>query len=132
MADFTDEDFKRVIERTLRLLAILTAVALPLVWWKMSWQSAALLVVGAAVSGSGVWEYPRLMSGMLQAMEGGGTAKPGRLLAGFFLRLCVVGAVLYVTLKYLDGSVLAVAGGLCLGLIALGYEGFRAMHGLTN
>ena len=49
---YTDADFKRTIWSALRLLTIITVVAVPLVWWKLGWPSAALLVVGAAISGS--------------------------------------------------------------------------------
>ena len=60
---FSDADFKRTIVSALRLLAGLTALAVPLPWWKLGWASAALLVVGAAISGSGLWEWLRLMTG---------------------------------------------------------------------
>ena len=52
MDSFTDADFKRTMLSALRLLALITVVAAPLVWWKLGWQSAALLVVGSAISGS--------------------------------------------------------------------------------
>lgn len=130
--EFKDEDFRRTILRSLRMLAVLTALAMPLVWWKTGWQSALLLLVGVGISGSGTWEYLRLMTGIMVVMDGGGKPRTGRLLTGFLLRLGVVAAVLYVTLKYLDGSVYALAGGLGLGLIALSVEGFRAMNALTK
>jgi len=130
--EFKDEDFRRTILRSLRLLAVLTALALPLVWWKAGWQSVLLLLVGVGISGSGTWEYLRLMTGIMVVMDGGGKPRTGRLLTGFLLRLAVVAVVLYVTLKYLDGSVYALAGGLGLGLIALSVEGFRAMNALTK
>ena len=124
---YTDQDFQRTMVRTLRLLAVLTALALPVVWWKLGgWRSAVLLVVGAAISGSGLWEWLRLMTAVMARMDAGGNPRPmGRLLAGFFLRLGLTLAVLYVSLKFLNGSVYALAAGLAMGIIALTFEGLR-------
>jgi hypothetical protein len=62
MDTLTDEDFKRTVWSALRLMAVVVAVAVPLVWWKMGWQSAAFLLVGALISGSGLFEWLRLMT----------------------------------------------------------------------
>ena len=50
---FSDEDFKRTIMRALRLLVVVTVVVAPVLWWKLGWQSAVLLLVGSAYFG--VW-----------------------------------------------------------------------------
>ena len=71
---FSDADFKRTILGALRLLAILTVIAAPLLWWKLGWQSAALLLVGAAISGSGLWEWLRLMTAVMVRMDAGAHA----------------------------------------------------------
>src|ERR1700722_5361802 len=82
---FSDADFKRTILNALRLLAILTAVAAPVLAWKLGWKSAALLLVGAAISGSGLWEWLRLMTAVMVRMDAGAEAKPlGMVLLGFF------------------------------------------------
>jgi hypothetical protein len=130
---YTDKDFQQTRVRTLRLLAVLTAVALPVVWWKLGgWRSALLLVVGAAISGSGLWEWLRLMTAVMARMDIGGNPRPmGRLLAGFFLRLALTLAVLYVSLKFLNGSVYALAAGLAMGIIALTFEGLRLVKAWT-
>jgi hypothetical protein len=132
MDTLTDADFKRTIWSALRLMAVVAAVATPLVWWKMGWQSAALLLVGAAISGSGLFEWLRLMTAVMVRMDGGEKARPmGMVLFGFFLRLGLTVAVLYVSLKFLNGSVYALAGGLALGVFALSVEGLRLMKAWT-
>jgi hypothetical protein len=132
MESFTDEDFKRTMWSALRLLAVITLVAVPLVWWKMGWQSAGLLVVGALISGSGLYEWLRLMTAVMARMDAGGTARPmGMVLVGFFLRLGLTIVVLYVSLKVLNGSVYALAAGLVLGVFALTIEGLRLMKAWT-
>lgn len=132
MEGYTDEDFRRTILGAIRLLTIVTAVAVPVLWWKAGWQSALLLVVGAAISGSGLYEWLRLMTAVMARMDGGSTARPmGLILTGFFLRLGGTLAVLYVSLKYLNGSVWALAAGLALGVFALTVEGLRLMKAWT-
>jgi hypothetical protein len=129
---YTDADFKRTIWSALRLLTIITVVATPLVWWKAGWPSALLLVVGAVISGSGLFEWLRLMSAVMVRMDGGQTARPmGMVLVGFFVRLGGAMVLLYVSLKYLNGSVYALAAGLALGVFALAVEGLRLMKAWT-
>jgi len=128
----TDADFKRTIWSALRLVVVVAVVAAPLVWWKMGWQSALLLVVGAAISGSGLFEWLRLMTAVMVRMDGGEKARPmGLVLFGFFLRLGLTVVVLYVSLKVLNGSVYALAAGLALGVFALTVEGLRLMKAWT-
>jgi VanZ family protein len=132
MDTLTDADFKRTIWSALRMIAVVTAVATPLVWWKMGWQSAVLLLVGAAISGSGLYEWLRLMTAVMVRMDSGEKARPmGRLLTGFFVRLGLTVAVLYVSLKVLNGSVYALAAGLALGVFALAIEGLRLVKAWT-
>jgi hypothetical protein len=128
----TDADFKRTVWSALRLMAVTSVVAAPLVWWKMGWQSAMLLLVGAAISGSGLFEWLRLMTAVMVRMDGGDKARPmGLVLFGFFLRLGLTVVVLYVSLKFLNGSVYALAAGLALGVFALTVEGLRLMKAWT-
>jgi len=123
---FTDEDVRAALVRTLRLLAGLTVIGMALVGWKMGWRSALLLLVGAAISGSGLWEWMRLMSAVIARMDAGAEARPmGMVLTGFFLRLGLAIAVLYVSLKFLNGSVIAIAVGLGLGIVSLTIEAIR-------
>ena len=134
MSSFSDEDFRRTIWRALRLLVVITTVAAPVVWWKLGWQSAVSLVLGAAISGSGLFEWLRLMTAVMGRMDAtaGSKARPmGMVLVGFFVRLGLTVVMLYVSLKLLDGSVYALAAGLGLGVLALSIEGLRLMKAWT-
>ena len=127
---FTDADFRQTILRALKLLGIVTAAGVLMTLWKFGWQTALLLLVGAGISGSGLWEWLRLMTAVMARMDNGGEAKPmAMLLVGFFLRLGLAVVVLYASLKYLDGSVYALAGGLGLGIFALTVERVRLVKG---
>ncbi len=133
---YSDEDFQRTIWSALRVVAIAVAVCLPLLWWKLGWKSAALFAVGAAISGSSLFEWLRLMTAVMARMDvGGEAAKPTRPLASvlvlFFLRLAVAVVLLYGSLKFLHGSVYALIAGLALGVAALFLEGLRLLKSWT-
>ncbi|HUD22383.1 MAG TPA: hypothetical protein VMQ60_06025 [Acidobacteriaceae bacterium] len=133
---YSDEDFKQTMRRALRMVAIAVAVAVPLLWWKMGWASAALFAVGAAISGSGLYEWLRLMTAMMARMDAGGTnPAPARPLApvliGFIFRLGFALVLLYVSLKFLHGSVYALIAGLALAVAALSIEGLRLLKSWT-
>jgi hypothetical protein len=123
---FTEADVRATLVRTLRLLAVLTVVGMLVIWLKMGWRSAVLLLVGAAISGTGLWEWMRLMAAVMARMDAGAKARPmGLVLTGFFLRLGLTIAVLYVSLNFLNGSVIALAVGLGLGIASLTFEAIK-------
>jgi hypothetical protein len=129
---FTDADVRSTLVRTLRLLAVLTVIGMGVVGWKLGWQSAVFLLVGAAISGTGLWEWMRLMSAVMARMDTGAEAKPmGLVLTGFFLRLGLTIALLYVSLKFLNGSVIALAAGLGLGIASLTFEAIKMARAWT-
>ena len=132
LESFSDADFRQTILRAIRLLAVIAVVGALLLWWKLGWQSAALLAVGAVISASGLWEWLRLMTAVMARMDQGGTARPmATVLLGFFVRLAATVALLYVSLKVLHGSVYALAAGLALGVFALTVEGLRLVKAWT-
>ena len=131
-ANFSDEDFRRTIRRALRLVAIAVVVAAPILWWKLGWQSAVLLAVGGLISGSGLFEWLRLMAALSARMDSGAQARPlGPVLTTFFLRLALAVGLLYGSLKFLHGSVFALIAGLALGVAALSIEGLRLVRSWT-
>jgi hypothetical protein len=132
IANYSDEDVRRSVLTAVKVVVAITVVALPLVWWKLGWSSAALLLVGAVISGSGLWEWRKLMTSMMAYMDAGGVARPmASVLIGFFLRLAAAVVGLYVSLKFLDGSVYALAAGLGMGVFALTIEGVRLARAWT-
>jgi hypothetical protein len=132
---FTDADATNVIVRALRLLAIMTVIAGAVVWWKMGWQSAALLLAGALISAAGLWKWLRLMTVVMERMDAAGDSRPARpmgsVLVGFFLTMGLMLVVLYGSLKLLDGSVYALFAGLGMGLVALTVEALRVAKAWT-
>jgi hypothetical protein len=124
----TDADVRNTMLASIRLLLVLSAVAAALFWWRANWQSAVLLIVGSAISMTSLWEWLRLMTAMNQQMDAGATPRPmGMIVLGFVGRLALTVAVLYVSLKYLQGTVFALAAGLGLGLVSLVFEASRLL-----
>jgi ATP synthase I chain len=124
----TDADVRNTLFASIRLLLLLAAVAAALFWWKAGWQSAVLVVVGSGISATSLWEWMRLVRAINQRMDAGGNPRPiGMILFGFFARLGLTLAVLYGSLKYLHGTVFALALGIGLGLLSLIVEAFRLL-----
>jgi hypothetical protein len=72
------------------------------------------------------------MTVVISRMDAGAEARPvGIVLVGFFLRLGVALVALYVSLRYLDGSVYALVAGLALGMVALTIEALRLVRSWT-
>jgi hypothetical protein len=125
----TEADVRGTMIAALRMLGVLSVVAAGLFWWRAGWQSAVLLVVGSVISATSLWEYLRLMTAMNRSMDKGHTPRPMGLVAfGFILRLVLTVAVLYVSLKHLHGTVLALATGIGLGLVSLVYQASRLIR----
>ena len=136
VSGFSDADFQQAVWRALRLSAIVLVVATPVLWWRVGWETAALFVVGALISGSGVYEWLRLMTAVMHQMDAAGQS--GRsprpiapVLVGFFVRLAIALGLLYGSLKFLHGSVYALIAGLALGVLALLFEGLRLLKSWT-
>jgi hypothetical protein len=127
--DFTDAHLKAAMLRALRLVAILTAIGFIALLATMGWPTAMLLLAGAVVSASGLWEWQKLIA-VINARLDNQQAATGstRVVVGFLLRLVVAGAVLYGSLRCFHGSVYALVGGLGLAAFALAVEALRLVR----
>lgn len=127
--EFTETDLDSALLRSLRTLAILAVAGLIVSWIIAGWQSAALFAVGAAVSAFGVWEWRTLArvinAQFASAEERGSQPRPPStwfVVLRFFLRLLIVAAALYVSLKCLHGSAYALIAGLGLAIVAITWQ----------
>jgi hypothetical protein len=129
----TDADLRGAMLGSLRLLAVLAAVVTAVFWWKLGWQSGALVLIGAGISGASLWEWLRLITLFNETMDKGKARRPmGLTLAGFFLRVGLTIAVLYVSLKFLNGTAFGLAIGLGLGILSLTIEALRLLNRWTQ
>jgi hypothetical protein len=130
--EFSDQDLRLVMNRALRSVLIAIVVGIPIIWLAWGWRSAVLFLVGGAIAATGILEWRQLMGAVLIRMDTGGsqTQKPlGPVLFWFFIRLVAAAGVLYVSLRSLDGKVVALLLGIALALIALFIEAIRVFRG---
>jgi hypothetical protein len=133
--EFSDQDLRAVLNRALRNVVIAILVGIPIVWIAWGWRSLLLFLVGGGIAATGILEWRQLMGAVLARLdlprpENAATPKPlGPVLFWFFLRLAVAAGVLYVSLRSLDGKVLALLLGIALALLALLIEAIRLFRG---
>ena len=120
---FTDADLSAALFRAVRNVGILALIGTPIIWIASGWQSAALFVVGAAISAGGIYESRRLIRVVNAKLDNQRSPRStGFVIAMFLLRLLIAGAVLYVSLRCLHGAVYAIVAGLALAMVALSIE----------
>jgi hypothetical protein len=130
---FTDHDLREVLNRALRNVVIAMAVGIPIVWIAWGWRSMLLFLVGGVIAATGILEWRQLMAAVLVRLEmpgTRGTPRPmGPVLFWFFVRLVAAAGLLYVSLRSLDGKVVALLLGIALALVALLLEALRLFRG---
>ncbi|HEY4045854.1 MAG TPA: hypothetical protein VGM27_03215 [Acidobacteriaceae bacterium] len=143
MTEFRDQDLRAALNRALRIVGISALIGTPVIWGAWGWPSAVFFLVGGAIAATGILEWRQIMSAVLArlgpvnasgdatgASSAAGTQpKPvGPVVFWFFLRLALAGALLYVSLKSLDGRISALIAGLALAMLALLIEAIRLLR----
>ena len=111
--------------RTIAILAVVLAVATSLF---AGWQSGVLLIVGAIVSGSGVYEWQRLIGVVNDRLDNAQNPAFRGTCVAMFLRLLLAAGFVYVSLKCFHGSIYALLAGLGLAVIGLSIEAVRLVR----
>jgi hypothetical protein len=128
MFDFSDAQFVGALRRSMRNIAVLGVLVAVLLTVFYGWRTGLMLLIGAAVSFTGVWEWRRLIAAINSRLDANlNPQSMGRTIFMFMLRLTMVGVVVYGSLKYLEGSVYALIAGLSLAMLMLTVEAFRMM-----
>ena len=129
----SDADLRKTMVAAIRLLGVLAVAVAAVFGLKADWQSALLVIIGATISGFSLWEWMRLMTTVNAMMDQGGTPRPmGLILTGFFLRLGLTLVVLYVSLKYLHGTVFALGCGHWIGHFIADNRGSQAVEAMDR
>ena len=134
IVDFTFTDLKALLKRAVRATAVLGVVVAVALWGAYGWQTAALFAVGGAISIGSIYEWGRLIRVFSGRMEGSPEGKSsgfgvGLVVTLFLFRLAIFGAAIYVSLRCLHGSPIALLCGLALGLAGLVWEALRVLRG---
>lgn len=125
----TDEDLQQMLRRAMRTVIILALLLFVFLWLTMGWQSGLLEIAGAVISYTGVREWRTLARLVSSTLDNRPAPSPmGRTLGMFFLRLALVGGILYVSLRCLNGSVYALVAGIGLAVVALSIEALRLLR----
>ena len=134
IVDFTFADLTALLKRAVRITVILGVAVALILWFAMGWQTAALFAVGGALSVGSIYEWGRLIRVFSSRMEGqtadaSSGLRTGTVVFLFLVRLILFAVVIYVSLKCLHGSPIALLCGLGLGLTGLVWESMRVLRG---
>jgi hypothetical protein len=127
-ANFSDADLKATMRR-----AVGTTIALAVFGYGVTtiiggWRSGVLLLCGALVSATGLYEWQQLIGIINAKLDQKKTPRStGFVLSMFFLRLGLAATVIYVSLKCFHGSLYALVAGLGLAVVALTVEAVRVL-----
>ncbi len=128
-ASMTDDDLREMLRRALRTVVVLGLALFLVFTFTMGWQTGLLELAGALISYTGIREWRNLALAVFAKLDNQQTARPmGRTLVMFFLRLGVVAAILYVSLRCFHGSVYALVAGIGLAVVALSFEALRLLR----
>ena len=130
--EFSDQDLKLVLNRAFRSVLIAMAVGAPVISVVWGWRSGLMFVIGGAIAATGILEWRQIMLAVITRLDAQAVPRPlGPVLFWFFIRIGAAGAVLYVSLRSLDGKVAALLMGIALALLALFIEAIRLFRGWT-
>ncbi len=129
LSDLTDADLENLLHRAIRNTLILGGVASLVLWMASSWRDAAMLATGTAISAASLFEWRRLAR-LIAAKLDNKQTPPGSAFAILFfvLRLTVFAGAIYVSLKFLRGSAVALLCGLALAVLTLVWEALRLLR----
>jgi hypothetical protein len=127
--DVTPEALYAMLRRAMRNSTVLAVLIAAGVWVGSGWRNAAMLAVGAAISVASIYEWLRLARVINARLD---REKPaahsGVVVLFFLLRLALFAAVIYVSLKWIQGSGVALLCGLALAVTTMGWEALRLLR----
>lgn len=127
--NYSDADLKASMRRAIRFTAILAVLGSVALIFTLGWQTAALFLAGAIVSATGLYEWQQLIGVINAKLDNQRSPRAtGFTLTMFFLRLGFAAVLIYVSLKWLHGSLYALVAGLSLAIIALTVEALRLLR----
>jgi hypothetical protein len=129
IVDLTTDDLDAMLRRALHKTLIIGVIASIAVLIGAGWRSGAMLLTGALISAASIMEWQRLVRVINARMDKQKTpASAGVVVLFFVLRLTIFAGVIYGSLKCFHGSVTALLCGLCLAVLAIGWEALRLLR----
>lgn len=127
--DVTPEALYAMLHRAMRNSVVLAVLIAAGVWIGSGWRNAAMLAVGAAISVASIYEWLRLarvINARLDRQKP--AAHSGVVVLFFLLRLALFAALIYGSLKVIQGSGVALLCGLALAVTTMGWEALRLLR----
>jgi hypothetical protein len=130
LGDLSDADLDALLKRAVRDTLILGLIPAVVVLIASGWRNAAALAIGTLLSAASIFEWRRLIRLINAKLDNRKTPRNAPLVVGLFLlRLAIFAGVIYVSLKCLHGSVVALLCGLALAVIATAFEALQLLKG---
>jgi hypothetical protein len=126
VVEFSDADLKAAMRRALRMTAAMAVFGFGVLNFLIGWKSGALVLAGALVSATGLYEWQQLIGLMNAKLDKEETPQStGFVLSMFLLRLGLAAVVIYVSLKCFKGPIYALIAGLGMAGLTLLIEVVR-------
>ena len=117
-----------MLQRALYKTLILGVIASIVVLIASGWRNGSMLMVGALISAASIFEWQRLARVIRAKLEAEKAPRSAPAVVVFFmLRLVLYGGAIYVSLKCLQGSAVALLCGLGLAAITILWQALRML-----
>ena len=117
-----------MLQRAMVKTLILGVIASIILLIATGWRNAGMLLVGALISAASIFEWRRLAQVIRAKLEAEKTPRSAPAVVVFFiLRLVLYAGAIYVSLKCLQGSAVALLCGLGLAAITILWQALRML-----
>jgi hypothetical protein len=129
LATLTDAGLDALLRRAIRVTLVLGTAAALILWKASGWRNAAMLAAGATISAASILEWQRFVRFINAKLDQQQAPRGAAVATAFFaVRLIVFAGVIYGSLKWLRGSVVALLCGLGLAALAMLWEAVNLLR----
>jgi hypothetical protein len=117
-----------MLQRAMYKTLILGVIASLVLLVASGWRNASMLIVGALISAGSLYEWQRLARVIRAKLDAEKTPRSATAVVVFFLlRLVLYGGAIYVSLRCLQGSAVALLCGLGLAALTILWQALRML-----
>jgi hypothetical protein len=117
-----------MLQRAMYKTLILGVIASVVLLVASGWRNASMLMVGALISAGSIYEWQRFARVIRAKLDAEKTPRSAPAVVVFFLlRLVLYGGAIYVSLRCLQGSALALLCGLGLAALTILWQALRML-----
>jgi hypothetical protein len=128
LLDLPDDAAEVMLQRAMVKTLILGVIASVVLLIASGWRNAGMLFVGALISAGSIFEWQRLARVIRAKLDAEKTPRSAPAVVVFFiLRLVLYAGAIYVSLKCLQGSAVAMLCGLGLAALTILWQALRML-----